>query len=218
MASTSAVKIVIKSIQSLDGGVKRFGMDVMPEELANYAEDMDNVLYTANTAKSTAESAQSTANTAKSTAESIAPDWNQNDESSRNYVKNRTHYAIPEQLSNVTTLVTNAKMKIDGANAAQGVYHDNIIGAVITDYNGKEYRIQPSDIIPTGFNKISAVFHDTLDAVMLIIADLNGNAMGNAKFRRSVDEDQHEIEVNFATAGIYYNVAYCKKSCFLNKL
>ena len=52
-------KAVVRGISTMDGGVKKFSTDVMPDELL---EGID-------TAKSTAESAQSTANTAKSTAE-----------------------------------------------------------------------------------------------------------------------------------------------------
>ena len=50
---------------------------------------------TADTANSVAEAARSTADTAQSTAEAAlasTPDWNQNDESAPDHVKNRTHY------------------------------------------------------------------------------------------------------------------------------
>ena len=65
---------------------------------------------TAETAKTTAEAAQSTAETAKTTAEaaqttanSIMPDWNENDESSRCYIANRSHYTMGQ------TVITNTR-------------------------------------------------------------------------------------------------------------
>ena len=81
MAGPRITKTVTRSIATMDGGVKKFSTDVMPNEvlegveIANSsAESANNTANTAKstaeTAKSTAESAQNTANTAKSTAES----------------------------------------------------------------------------------------------------------------------------------------------------
>ena len=74
-------KVIACGISTTDGGVKKFPVSLMPDEVysgINDAQDMaetaqntaDTAQSTANTAKSTAESAQNTANTAKSTAES----------------------------------------------------------------------------------------------------------------------------------------------------
>lgn len=88
MAMTSPKKIVTRSIATVDGGVKKFPVSSMPDEVwsrisnaQDMAETAQNTAYsvkntaetaqdTANTAKSTAQTAQSTANTAKTTAES----------------------------------------------------------------------------------------------------------------------------------------------------
>lgn len=73
MAMTSPKKMVARSIATADGGVKKFPVSCMPDEVwgriseAKYmAEAAQN---TADTAQSTANTAQNTANTAKSTAE-----------------------------------------------------------------------------------------------------------------------------------------------------
>lgn len=50
------IKTTIKSISTLDGSTKRFGMDVMPEELANYTDDMANMEENVKNVASTSES------------------------------------------------------------------------------------------------------------------------------------------------------------------
>lgn len=80
MAEVRIIKTVSSRIATMDGGVKKFSTDVMPNEVLeaidtaqSTAESAQNTANTAKstaeTAKSTAESAQSTANTAKTTAE-----------------------------------------------------------------------------------------------------------------------------------------------------
>lgn len=79
-------KAVVRGISTMDGGVKKFPVSSMPDEVwsrisnaQDMAETAQNTAYsvkntaetaqdTANTAKSTAQTAQSTANTAQSTA------------------------------------------------------------------------------------------------------------------------------------------------------
>ena len=58
---------------------------------------------TAETAKTTAETAKTTAEAAQTTANSIMPDWNENDESSRCYIANRSHYTMGQ------TVITNTR-------------------------------------------------------------------------------------------------------------
>ena len=73
MAGPRMTKTVTRSIATMDGGVKKFSTDVMPNEvlegveIANSSAELAN--NTANTAKSTAESAQNTAVIAKHTSE-----------------------------------------------------------------------------------------------------------------------------------------------------
>ena len=82
--STSAkpqiTKAVVRGISTMDGGVKKFQVSSMPDEVWSRISDAQNIASdaqymaetaqnTANTAKTTAENAQSTANTAKTTAE-----------------------------------------------------------------------------------------------------------------------------------------------------
>ena len=80
MAMTSPKKMVARSIATADGGVKKFPVSFMPDEVysgINDAQDMAEMAQnTASEAKSTAltvqsiaQTAQSTANTAKTTAE-----------------------------------------------------------------------------------------------------------------------------------------------------
>ena len=75
------IKAVVRGISTMDGGVKNFPVSSMPDEvlsgisdardMAEMAQDTANTAKsTAETAQSIAESAQNTANTAKSTAES----------------------------------------------------------------------------------------------------------------------------------------------------
>ena len=59
-------KVVVLGISTMDGGVKKFSTDVMPNEVL---EGVDIAQSAAETAYSIAESAQNTASTAKSTAE-----------------------------------------------------------------------------------------------------------------------------------------------------
>ena len=59
-------KVVARGISTMDGGVKKFSTDVMPNEVL---EGVDIAQSTAETAQSVAESAQNTAIIAKNTAE-----------------------------------------------------------------------------------------------------------------------------------------------------
>ena len=81
MGGPRITKTVTRSIATMDGGVKKFSTDVMPNEVLEGVEiansSAESAQNTASTAKNTAETAQSiaksaqnTANTAKSTAES----------------------------------------------------------------------------------------------------------------------------------------------------
>ena len=72
MAMTSPKKIVTRSIATMDGGVKKFSTDVMPNEVLEGVEiansSAESAYNTASTAKSTAETAQSIAESAQNTA------------------------------------------------------------------------------------------------------------------------------------------------------
>lgn len=67
------IKTVVRGISTMDGGVKKFPVSSMPDEVWNRisnAQDMaETAQNTANTAQSTAQTAQSTADAAKTTAE-----------------------------------------------------------------------------------------------------------------------------------------------------
>lgn len=73
MAGPRITKTFTRSIATMDGGVKKFPVSSMPDEVGNRisdAQDMAGMAQdTANTAKTTAEEAQITANQAKTTAE-----------------------------------------------------------------------------------------------------------------------------------------------------
>ena len=80
MGTTRITKIVTRSIATADGGVKKFQVSFMPDEvwnrISNVQEMAETALNSASEAKSTAltvqsiaQTAQSTANTAKTTAE-----------------------------------------------------------------------------------------------------------------------------------------------------
>ena len=80
MAQVSITKTVIRSIATADGGVKKFQVSSMPDEIWNRISNVQEMAETAQstasdatstaqTAQSTAQTAQSTANTAKTTAE-----------------------------------------------------------------------------------------------------------------------------------------------------
>ena len=90
--------------------------------IANTAKSTaETAKTTAETAKTTAETAKTTAETAKTTAEasqtianSIMPDWNENDESSRCYIANRSHYTMEQ------TVITNTR-KDNGSNMCNDI-------------------------------------------------------------------------------------------------
>ena len=72
MAQVPITKVVTRSIATMDGGVKKFSTDVMPNEVLEGVEiansSAESAQNTANTAKSTAETAQSIAESAQNTA------------------------------------------------------------------------------------------------------------------------------------------------------
>ena len=72
MAGPRITKTVTRSIATMDGGVKKFSTDVMPNEVLEGVEiansSAESAQDTANTAKSTAETAQSIAESAQNTA------------------------------------------------------------------------------------------------------------------------------------------------------
>ena len=105
----NTVSTAITKLQSLVNDTES-----MANEALSTARDAQRNISTtnniANTAKSTAEASQTTAETAKTTAEaaqttanSIMPDWNENDESSRCYIANRSHYTMGQ------TVITNTR-------------------------------------------------------------------------------------------------------------
>lgn len=67
MTGTRITKIVTRSIATMDGGVKKFSTDVMPNEVLEAAGVASNAMTTAEAAQSTADSAKSTAEAAQST-------------------------------------------------------------------------------------------------------------------------------------------------------
>ena len=86
---------------------------------------------TAETAKTTAEAAQITAETAKTTAEaaqttanSIMPDWNENDESSRCYIANRSHYTMGQTVISNTRKQNGSSMCNDIAYLMSQTHYD----------------------------------------------------------------------------------------------
>ena len=72
MAGPRITKTVTRSIATMDGGVKKFSTDVMPNEVLEGVEiansSAESAQNTANTAKSTAETARSIAESAQNTA------------------------------------------------------------------------------------------------------------------------------------------------------
>ena len=72
MGRPRITKTVTRSIATMDGGVKKFSTDVMPNEVLEGVEiansSAESAQNTANTAKSTAETAQSIAESAQNTA------------------------------------------------------------------------------------------------------------------------------------------------------
>lgn len=72
MAGPRITKMVTRSIATMDGGVKKFSTDVMPNEVLEGVEiansSAESAQSTANTAKTTAETAQSIAESAQNTA------------------------------------------------------------------------------------------------------------------------------------------------------
>lgn len=71
------IKCIVRGVSTVDGDVKKFSADAMPDEVwsrISVAQDMaETAQNTANTATSTAQTAQSTANTAKTTADAAMP-------------------------------------------------------------------------------------------------------------------------------------------------
>ena len=107
----------------------------MANEALSTAQDAQHNISTtnniANTAKSTAEAAQTTAETAKTTAEtakttanSIMPDWNENDESSRCYIANRSHYTMGQTVISNTRKQNGSSMCNDIAYLMSQTHYD----------------------------------------------------------------------------------------------
>lgn len=91
----NTVSTAITKLQSLVNDTES-----MANEALSTSQDAQHNISTTNniatTAKTTAEAAQTTAN-------SIMPDWNENDESSRCYIANRSHYTMGQ------TVITNTR-------------------------------------------------------------------------------------------------------------
>ena len=75
MATVPIKKMVTRSIANMDGGVKKFSTDVMPNEVLEGVEiansSAESAQNTASTAKNTAETAQSIAESAQNTANNL---------------------------------------------------------------------------------------------------------------------------------------------------
>lgn len=79
---------------------------------------------TADAAKTTAEAAQTTAEAAQTTANSIMPDWNENDESSRCYIANRSHYTMGQTVISNTRKQNGSSMCNDIAYLMSQTHYD----------------------------------------------------------------------------------------------
>ena len=109
----NTVSTAITKLQSLVNDTKSMANEAF--DTANIAQD--NISATnniANTAKSTAETAKTTAEASQTIANSIMPDWNENDESSRCYIANRSHYTMGQ------TVITNTR-KDNGSNMCNDI-------------------------------------------------------------------------------------------------
>ncbi len=166
---------------------------------------------TANTAKTTAETAESTANAAKAIAERIEPDWDENDESEKGYIKNRTHYMIPASSALVSRLNPSSGVTIDGGQSRRSNYvEDRIIGAIITGYDKSEYVINSKDVHTATFGNgnVKYAFNDTLDKIVIITVE-GDNVTGNLNIRKDTNGTLHSIVLNEALVGTYYNSTLC---------
>lgn len=89
---------MLDHIKTIINGLKAFCASNLNRVKAALEKAIATAQTTANNAQSTADSAMFAANTAQTTAE-IQPDWEQNDPTAPDYVKNRTHWADYEVVS-----------------------------------------------------------------------------------------------------------------------
>ena len=119
----NTVSTAITKLQSLVNDTE----SMANEALGTALDAQHNISTTnniANTAKTTAEAAQTTAETAKSTANSIMPDWNENDESSRCYIANRSHYTMGQTVISNTRKQNGSSMCNDIAYLMSQTHYD----------------------------------------------------------------------------------------------
>lgn len=116
----------------------------------------------------------------------IPADWNQNDETAQDYVKNRTHWAETEEIELVS------KTSFEGQ---QYICDVNINAFVIGEtysvkFDGVLYEGIVCEETPTGFPAIGATNNNAANKYPFVVAINNGEAMIMAK-----DNTEHTIRV-----------------------
>ena len=133
---------------------------------------------TAETAKTTAEAAQTTAETAKTTAEaaqttanSIMPDWNENDESSRCYIANRSHYTMGQTVISNTRKQNGSSMCNDIAYLMSQTHYDpaEYYGAILKCAGDTFVIGQDVNITKFSFNAFYIKNPNDSDKVLLFV-------------------------------------------------
>lgn len=173
----NTVSTAITKLQSLVNDTES-----MANEALSTAQDAQHNISTtnniANTAKTTAEAAQSTAETAKTTAEtaqsianSIMPDWNENDESSRCYIANRSHYTMGQTVISNTRKQNGSSMCNDIAYLMSQTHYDpaEYDGAILKCAGDTFVIGQDVNITKFSFNAFYIKNPNNSDKVLLFV-------------------------------------------------